>query len=45
MSATVDSMDMNLLEYYKCVVDKEVKMANNEINREDYYVFDDCVAM
>ncbi|MFZ4796426.1 MAG: T9SS type A sorting domain-containing protein, partial [Bacteroidia bacterium] len=45
MSATVDSMDMNLLEYYKCVVDKEVKMANNEINREDYYVFDACVAM
>lgn len=45
MSATVDSMDMNLLEYYKCVVDKEVKMANNEINREDYYAFDACVAM
>lgn len=45
MSATVDLMDLNLLDYYICVLDKEVKMANNEIDREDYYVFDDCVAM
>jgi hypothetical protein len=41
----VDSMDMALLEYYQCVVDKEIKMSNGLLDREIYNTFDECIAM
>ncbi len=40
-----DEDDLPLLQYYICVLDKEVKMANGQIERENYNVFEECISL